>query len=268
MPTNLKHFNLSSSSGLDYRASDGRLLKWWIGGEMVKTSTLSPLTNYTSFMYESISEVIVYRLFTELGILNTLRYDLCHITLDNLDCIGCYSTNFLAHKGEQYIDIGKLVMGGLVVGQAYKDLVTSLTPYIPTFRPYIDETLILDALIINTDRHLGNIGIIYDTQANTYRLPPIFDNGDSLFGGKQVDDLEYSPDLLRYVNARPFHPIFATQLMLVSNPLKIVNKGIPKTLQYIDSLAPGIISPTRARFISTLLIDRISTLHNQGYLVT
>ena len=42
--------------------------------------------------------------------------------------------------------------------------------------------LLFDAVIYNTDRHLGNFGLLVDSKTNKIIRPaPIFDNGNSLF---------------------------------------------------------------------------------------
>lgn len=50
-------------------------------------------------------------------------------------------------------------------------------------RVYFMVSFCLDLLIENSDRHLKNIGVIYNSKTNSYRIPPIFDNGLSLGTG-------------------------------------------------------------------------------------
>lgn len=45
---------------------------------------------------------------------------------------------------------------------------------------YLKTIMLLDMLIENRDRHLGNLGVILDRVQNTFVLCPIFDNGASL----------------------------------------------------------------------------------------
>ncbi|MEA2028453.1 MAG: HipA domain-containing protein [Campylobacterota bacterium] len=53
------------------------------------------------------------------------------------------------------------------------------------------DMLIFDCVIVNTDRHFGNFGLIVDTQSNAIiQNAPIFDNGLSLFYDALEDDLE------------------------------------------------------------------------------
>ena len=44
----------------------------------------------------------------------------------------------------------------------------------------LGKILTFDMLILNTDRHFSNIGIIADVTRNSYRVASFFDNGNSL----------------------------------------------------------------------------------------
>lgn len=62
------------------------------------------------------------------------------------------------------------------------------------------DMMIFDALICNTDRHLGNYGLLVDNKTNKpIRLAPIFDNGLSLFNYAMEKDLE---DIDEYAKTR------------------------------------------------------------------
>jgi hypothetical protein len=55
--------------------------------------------------------------------------------------------------------------------------------------------LVFDAIIINEDRHLGNFGLLIDSQENKIIRPaPIFDNGLSLLWSGLQDDVEHWKD--------------------------------------------------------------------------
>ena len=54
----------------------------------------------------------------------------------------------------------------------------------------MDDMLILDALIFNTDRHFGNFGFLVDNKTNQIVAPaPLFDHGNSLFNYAGSDDV-------------------------------------------------------------------------------
>ena len=53
------------------------------------------------------------------------------------------------------------------------------------------DMLIFDIIILNTDRHFGNFGLLVDNRTNKIvKSAPIFDNGLSLFYDAMEDDLE------------------------------------------------------------------------------
>ena len=53
------------------------------------------------------------------------------------------------------------------------------------------DMLIFDVIIVNTDRHFGNFGLLVDNNTNTIvKTAPIFDNGLSLFCDALDDDLD------------------------------------------------------------------------------
>lgn len=50
-----------------------------------------------------------------------------------------------------------------------------------TYLKYLVDTLIIDLLVCNIDRHLRNLGVLYDQYKNYYSIAPIFDCGMGLF---------------------------------------------------------------------------------------
>ena len=105
---------------------------------------------------------------------------------------GCVSENFLK-LGESFITLYRLHMN--ITGQDpaavtskmdYDDAIEYMISFVQNkagidIREYLANTLTLDALILNEDRHYNNLGIIFSE--DTPRCAPIFDNGKSLFVG-------------------------------------------------------------------------------------
>jgi hypothetical protein len=61
--------------------------------------------------------------------------------------------------------------------------------------------VVLDALILNTDRHRGNYGIMFDTTTMELKtMAPVFDNNQSLLPFAEKDDFETIDD---YLESRP-----------------------------------------------------------------
>ncbi|MDR1862201.1 MAG: hypothetical protein LBQ41_04215 [Candidatus Ancillula sp.] len=94
-----------------------------------------------------------------------------------------------------YISIGRLVKHGGMEGvlEFYKQLdeENELVGTDMSFEKSLSNLLILDAIIINEDRHFGNFGVLIDSHKNKIIKPaPIFDNGLSLLWSGMSDDLE------------------------------------------------------------------------------
>ena len=67
------------------------------------------------------------------------------------------------------------------------------------YEPFCDM-IVFDALVCNTDRHLGNFGLIIDNKHNkTSAFAPLFDNGMALFPFAMRGDFD---DLNRYAESR------------------------------------------------------------------
>ena len=65
----------------------------------------------------------------------------------------------------------------------------------------LDDMLVLDALIFNTDRHFGNFGFLVDNATNKIVSPaPLFDHGNSLFNYAGRDDMTSDNALKAYAD--------------------------------------------------------------------
>ena len=88
----------------------------------------------------------------------------------------------------------------LTVAKTLDELEDFLRGFAPVFLPDLHRILVLDALIRNEDRHLGNVGLLVDNATNEPRgLAPAFDHGLSLFPFAMEDDLA---NLDRYAATR------------------------------------------------------------------
>lgn len=88
--------------------------------------------------------------------------------------------------------------------------------------PLFAETFLFDALVFNTDRHLGNFGYLVDNDTNEIvGAAPIFDNGYGLFS---LADVEESPakndftSLVSFLHGR--HPALFDQWLGFADSLK------------------------------------------------
>ena len=111
----------------------------------------------------------------------------------------CSSCEIFTDIDHSYMPIGYLVeKGGLKAVMEYiKDL----------GKEYYEDLLdmiVFDAIILNTDRHYGNFGLIIDNKTNKpISFAPLFDHGSSLFVYAMDDDEFTSIDtLVEYANTR------------------------------------------------------------------
>lgn len=95
-----------------------------------------------------------------------------------------------------YVPIGRIVKtGGMhAVRKFYESLGNE-------FVDALNEMIVFDAVICNTDRHYGNFGVLIDNTTNQIVKPaPLFDHGNSLFNYAGKDDLESEESFERYVD--------------------------------------------------------------------
>lgn len=245
----MQEYRLSSNGALAINSSGGKLLKWKIGNKFVKTSTYNQTQIIPEFMYESYAEVIASRLAHRLGF-NCVKYKLCKVIIDDsIETVACESDDFI-FSNYQYISIDKLIQLGQL-----PQLQFGITPYNyrilcqlhKDFKEYIDNTIILDYLILNDDRHFDNFGFL---RKGKWLLPPIFDNGNSMFCHKYINGISYNSNLSKLLRAKPFCNDFDKQISLIG---KYKLKEISLT-----GLTSNLIGLPleREQFIKELLKDR------------
>ena len=86
-----------------------------------------------------------------------------------------------------------------------------------------EDLMLFDALVCNTDRHLGNFGFIVDNNANKILRPaPIFDNGLSLMSYVGFDELAHQKKIISFITGY-FDYNFDEQLKIFVKPRHIAN---------------------------------------------
>ena len=129
---------------------------------------------------------------------------------------GCESENFLV-ESEEFITLYRLyanVKGGDIAGflqrMDYDDAIEYVISFVKEqtdldIRSYLADVFALDLITRNTDRHLNNLGVIFD--GKDFRTAPIFDNGKSLLVGqdKKFENLSI-PERIKNSYAKAFSP--------------------------------------------------------------
>ena len=120
---------------------------------------------------EPYSELYAYEIGTALG-MNVVPYKISKWKKQL-----CSACELFTSKDVAFVPIGRIVKtGGMnAVREYYKNLGSE---YVDA----LNDMIVLDAVIYNTDRHFGNFGVLVDSKTNKIIAPgPLFDHGNSLF---------------------------------------------------------------------------------------
>ena len=141
---------------------------------------------------EPYSEFYAYQIGKILGI-NVIPYRLSK--WKNTLCSVC---ELFTSKDISFVPVGRIVRSGGMqeVKAYYKKLGTE-------FEKALNDMVVFDALIFNTDRHYGNFGFLIDSHTNKIIAPaPLFDHGNSLFNFAGTDALKNKENFLKYAKAQ------------------------------------------------------------------
>lgn len=108
----------------------------------------------------------------------------------------CSTCELFTGKDRSFLPVGRIMTkGGMpAIREFYEKLG-------PKYVEALNDMLVLDALICNTDRHYGNFGFLIDSHTNQIASPaPLFDHGNSLFNFAGKDDLESEAALAAYAD--------------------------------------------------------------------
>lgn len=108
----------------------------------------------------------------------------------------CSTCELFTSKDYSFLPVGRIVTsGGMKAVREYYEKLGK------NFVEALNDMLVLDAIIMNTDRHFGNFGFIIDNKTNKIIAPaPLFDHGNALFNFAGRDDLENDEALKAYAD--------------------------------------------------------------------
>lgn len=108
----------------------------------------------------------------------------------------CSTCELFTSKEYSFLPVGRVVTSGGM--NAVKEYYEKLGQ---TFVDALNDMIVLDAIIVNTDRHFGNFGFMVDNKTNKIVAPaPLFDHGNALLNFAGRDDLESEKALNEYAN--------------------------------------------------------------------
>ena len=135
---------------------------------MIKTSS----SGFSNTGFEPYSELYAYQVARTMGV-NAIPYSLTKDLKKTL----CSRCELFTSKEYSYMPVGQLVKrGGMSAIRAYYATLGQ------EFVDALDDMIVFDAVICNTDRHFGNFGVLIDNATNRIAKPaPLFDHGNALF---------------------------------------------------------------------------------------
>lgn len=233
---NIKYFKLKSEDAIAERASTGWLMKWNLGDYWIKSPGY--VFNY---IWDSVAESIESCIAKDLNLELCLEYRLCIINVDGINLIGCISENYnkkglVELKFHRIIENNMLSRKNFFGEDGYNQLIKEIKDLFNIdIRKYLENTLLIDSMILNSDRNLWNMSIMIDNKFKGH-LAPIYDFGNSLglTGGRSgsfYDDTKYSTGL----RARPFDNNFENQVKYIRNN-RVFKGELVKTKEIINYL--------------------------------
>ena len=234
--------------------SNGNLRKKWVnikGKKYLLKSGTSP------HRYEVFNEVIASRVMDILGI-DHVSYELAFY-----GGIYCRSLDFISYN-EDFVSAYQIIKSvdkrnDVSLYNHLLNIVSYLG--ISDYQKTLDQMLLVDYLLGNTDRHLNNFGLIRDAKSLAFtRAAPIFDTGSCL--GYNLSDEELSS--LNHVEWMPFSSQkHHDQLSLISDYSWIDVDGLKSIPFQIDQLLikyDDYISITRRKAILAFLTRRVNRI--------
>lgn len=139
---------------------------------------------------EPYSEFYAFQIAEIMGI-NAIPY-----TLSKWNGELCSTCDLFTNKEYSFLPVGRIITtGGMKAVREYYESLGA------DFVKALDDMIVLDALIFNTDRHFGNFGFLIDNKTNKISVPaPLFDHGNALFNFAGRDDLSSNEALKRYAD--------------------------------------------------------------------
>ena len=110
----------------------------------------------------------------------------------------CSKCELFTSKELAFVPVGNIVKSGgmQAVIEYYKTLG-------PAYMDALEDMLVFDAVIANTDRHFGNFGFLVDARTNTLAGPaPLFDHGNALFNYASRMEIENKQAFFEFAEAQ------------------------------------------------------------------
>lgn len=274
----MTEYKVSRQNAIGGRNSVGWLLKWKIGDKWIKSPGY-----VLRYMYDSIGEALAYEASKDIGISGHLKYKLCIINIDGVRVIGCESEDFVP-GGLKEVTLFKLIELGYIrqVGtgkRLYEDIISQIKDLFNLdIRRVLEDTILLDSLILNSDRNLWNISILVDNKMQGYECP-IYDSGCS-FGLHTFKEGSISNEeiYMQGYRCEPFEEYYEDQIKYIRDSRKYRSTDFSRAMKLVrwlnehctlDNNEYGVINAlTRGQIehITSILKIRSSIVRNKEWI--
>jgi len=159
-------------------SSNGRLKKYWI---IENNERVLCKDGNGDIRQEPFNETIASNIAENLGI------DRVEYKLDKINDVYYSKCNCMINKDVEFINAFIVYLEGNNTGNRYDDYINICkNKGIDNAREEIDKMILLDYIIRNTDRHVGNFGILRNSETLKWeKTAPVFDNGNSFWHNAQ-----------------------------------------------------------------------------------
>lgn len=246
--------------------SKGNQVKWYKSGNWVKADMLG---------YEGLAEELSSIVLENTTGVPFIKYRTCSVKeMGGTLYKGCFSEDIVG-KNEVIVSFARIIESKLLSSKGYDKAVKELstkdrvwflvgvvkrTCGIDTMQ-YIANNIYFDALTMNEDRHLNNLGVIENIETGKYTIMPIFDNGLSLLSDESCYGDKGIREAMSMVKSKPFSMNFADQVKAVrglgGKPLRI-NKT--KLLKDIEQYSNMLYTEKQVHRAKTVLKIRLQEL--------
>lgn len=170
--------------------------------------------------------------------LNAVRYQASEYTYQGKKRLGCICESFLS-PSESSVSVYSLlahvnISNNTPAREYFRLLANAISQYtgipIDICVDYLMNIVTFDYLVCNPDRHLGNIEIVQDAVTGQFRLPPLFDFGQSFLKRDGIQSKAELDRLIRSFKTRPFSSTPERNLIDVPYAQRLCQ-------QYLNSIA-------------------------------
>ena len=161
---------------------------------------------------EPYSELYAYYIGTRMGM------DVVPYHLSKWKGTLCSVCELFTDIDTAFVPIGRLIKNGGMddVKKYYESLG-------PEYVKRLNEMIVFDAIICNTDRHFGNFGVLVNSRTNEIISPaPLFDHGNSLFNmaGNYWDSKEELQEYVDTLKPRVYEDFIEEARLAMDNNLR------------------------------------------------